>query len=225
MPHCVYPRFLPVLYVLCLLVFIGSGLTPIKADQGIVLSNSCLTMLKNNITTNCPTYEQILTVFPDTSNRRMSGDFNNIEGILQRAEPQYENHYDQYRYDALNLMWIDPPGDVLDKISLITIAPDDFTYKIKGQVMTNNTLLVGDSRYINSKCHDATISAKLWLFLLGDTIQLMNHNCDRNHTNFEEVKKRIYGKTEHDITTSYKYKLDKWIAESKIRCKQKCFEY
>ena len=211
--------------VLIVIAAIGVSLPPSFSDQGIILSNSCKTMLKNNITTNCPTYEQILSVFPDTSNRRMSGDFNYIDGILQRAEPQYENHYDQYRYDTLNLMWIDPPGDVLDKISLITIAPDDFTYKIKGQVMTNNTLLVGDSRYINTKCHDATISAKLWLFLLGDTIQLMNHNCDRNYTNFDEVKKRIYEKTEHDITTSYKYKLDKWIKETKIRCKQKCFEY
>jgi len=33
---------------------------------GIVLSQSCLTMVKNNMTTNCPTYEQLEALFPDT---------------------------------------------------------------------------------------------------------------------------------------------------------------
>lgn len=196
------------------------------ADYGINLSNTCLTMLKNNISTNCPNYEQILTLFPDSSNKKISGGFIYKEGILQRQEPQYEHHWENYRYDEnKDRLWIDPPGDVLNKIKLITITSNDFTYKIQDQKITNNSLLVGQGRYISINCSQAIITAKNWIFLLGDTMQTMKKNCIPGSSNFDEIKILSWEKTKHDITTSYKWKLDKWIKESKEKCRVKCFEY
>ena len=194
-------------------------------DYGIVLDNTCLTFLKNNLTTNCPTYDLINLIFPDTSNRKISGDFVIKQGIFQRQEPQYEHHYNNYRYDDREILWIDPPGDVLDKLDLITITSHDFSYKIGGQTITNSSFKVGISRYITPNCSDAIITANNYLFLLGDTMKTIKENCVPGSSNFNEIKIKTWEQTKHDITTSYKYQLDKWIKESLIKCKVKCFEY
>ena len=211
----------PLVYALILSMSIGAA----YADYGIVLSDTCLTMLENNVSSNCPNYDQIIGVFPDTSNHKVSGNFVYDKGILQRQEPQLEKHFEYYRYDNIDTLWIDPPGDVLEKVNLITITSNDFTYPIKTQEITNNTLLIGNNRFISKNCDQAIITAKNWLFLLGDTMQLMKHNCDKAFTNFDEIKIKRWERTIHDITSSYKYQLDKWIKESKEKCRVKCFEY
>ena len=195
------------------------------ADYGIVLDDTCLTMLQNNINANCPNYEQIMILFPDTTNQDISGHFIYKNGIIQRQEPQLEKHLEYYRYDSKDTLWIDPPGDVLEKINLITITSYDFTYKIGNQVITNNTILIGQSRFISKNCDSAIITSKNYLFLLGDTMRFLKRNCDPSQTNFDETKIRTWERTKHDITTSYKWKLDQWIKESKTKCVNKCFEY
>lgn len=210
-----------IVYALILSLSYGTA----YADYGIVLSNTCLTMLTNNLTSNCPTYDQILTLFPDTSNQKISGGFVLKDGIIQRQEPPYENHYKNYIFSEKDLLWIDPPGDVLDKVHLITITSHDFTYKIKNQIITNNTVLIGQGRYVTPNCRSAIITADNWLFLLGDTMQYLKHNCDKGFTNFNEIKIKTWERTIHDITTSYKWQLDQWIKESKEKCREKCFEY
>ena len=194
------------------------------ADYGIVLSNTCLTMLKNNISTNCPGYDEIMALFPDTSNQKVSGGFIYKDGILQREEPQYEHHYNNYIYESKDKMWIDPPGDVLDRIHLITITSRDFIYPIKDQKITDSSIKIGQGRYIAPNCRSAIITAENWPYLLGDTMVLLLHNCDRTFTNFDEIKIQTWERTKHDITTSYKWKLDQWVKESKEKCSiQKCF--
>ena len=211
-----------VVYALILSLSFGAA----YADYGIVLDNTCLVFLKNNLTTNCPTYDLINLLFPDTSNRKISGDFVIKQGIYHRQEPQYEHHFNNYRYDEnKDRIWIDPPGDVIDKLKLITITPHDFIYKIGGQTITNNTLLTGVSRYIDPHCSSAIITANNFLFLLGDTMQTLKKKCAPNSSLFNDTKIETWEKTKHDITTSYKYKLDTWIKESKIKCLGKCFEY
>lgn len=207
------------------LVLSMSQIGAVHGDYGINLSNTCLTMLKNNVSTDCPNYEQILTLFPDTSNQKISGHFIYKEGILQRQEPQYEHHFKNYDYDNIDTLWIDPPGDVLEKVNLITITSNDFTYKIPNQIINNFTLLIGQGRYISPNCDKATITAKNWLFLLGDTMKTMKENCSKGSSNFDEIKILSWEKTKHDITTSYKWKLEQWIKESLIKCKGLCFEY
>ncbi len=220
------PRYLAFSFILSLGFITSSGMGfPVYADLGIVLSDTCLSLLKINASTNCPTYEEILILYPDTSNHKWSGGFDYIDGILQREITTFNNHFEFYRYDSVSITWIDPPSDILEKIPLITISASTFEYKIPFQNITNSSVSIGHDRYVSSKCDEALISAENWLFLLGDTIQLMAHDCDEEFTNFNEVKLRTWERTQHDIKTSMKWQLDKWIQETKINCKLLCFTY
>lgn len=210
---------------------------------GISLSNSCITMLQNNIETDCPTYEQILAIHPDHSNKVISGDFEYVDGYLQRTQGMAKNnHFEYYKYhntfidsslktgNTSILTWVDPPGDIREKIRLITIEPSLPEYKINGissEISHNGTNLIitGHNRWIADDCQSITISAEDWIFLLGDTIHMANHNCDEEYSSFNHIRELKLQKTEMDISTSYKYKLEKWIEESKNNCVTLCRQY
>lgn len=195
-------------------------------DIGIVLSRNCITMIQNDIPTECPTYEEIMALHPDTSNHKVSGDFEFINGMLQRGKAPYNDHIGWYEFEEKRI-WIDPPGDIRDKIMIITIENNLGDYLIKGKSyhVTNQTITMGHERYVDAECYNASISADNWVFLLGDTIRYMDNRCNEEYTTFDHIKKVTLEKTFQDITTSYKYKLEKWIEESKKSCKELCFQY
>ncbi len=174
-------------------------------------------MLKNNITTDCPTYEELNTLYPDTTNQKISGEFiTDDNGYYHRDHTLYHNQYKFYQHSDELITWIDPPADTIEKIPRIIIQPGDFDYKIKNQVLNNtSTYMIGQNRYVSSTCTYMMISAANWFFLLGDTIQYLVHDCDINYTNFNENKTIEHYQTYHDITTSYKYQLDNWFKEAK----------
>lgn len=186
------------------------------ADFGIVLSNTIITMHKNNVTNNFPTYEEINVLFPDTSEPHISGGFVTDEsGYYHRENKKMHNHFNYYKYHDQSVTWIDPPGDVIEKIPRIIIAANDFEYKIGQQTITNSSYVVGQNRYVSSTCTYIIISGDDWLFLLGDSIQYLLHNCNPEYTNYNEIRKIEWEATKHDITTTAKYQLEKWIEESK----------
>ena len=188
------------------------------ADIGIILSKTCITMLKNNASTNCPTYEEINLLFPDTSNQQVSGAFNYSDGFYERQPTKFKNHYEYYRYVDEPVTWIDPPGDIIEKIPRIIIQARDFEYTIKDQVVNSTSIKVGHSRYVSSTCTYSIITGANWLFLLGDTLKYLKSDCDPNETNFDEIKIKSWEAEHHDITTSAKYKLEQWIKASIERC-------
>ena len=86
------------LVILCMLIVLFV-LSPDQADArtnydvGISLSKSCIAMIKNNFTTDCPTYDEILVLFPDNTNQDISGKFVYKDGYLQRDTTKYINHF------------------------------------------------------------------------------------------------------------------------------------
>jgi hypothetical protein len=84
------------LFLSCALILnLGSGLPSIDAiNFGIVLDNTCKTILRNNVTSNCPTYEDVITVFPDTSIQDVSGRFDYFDGIYQRGPEKLHNSFE-----------------------------------------------------------------------------------------------------------------------------------
>ena len=199
-------------------------------------------MLQNSIDTDCPTYEEILALYPDRSNRIISGDFEYVDGYLQRTEGMAKsNHFEYYRYHNNNhfdrqlnqnntgvITWIDPPGDIRTRIKLITIEPSLPEYTIRGvsfNSTNHNSIFTGHDRWIDDYCRNITISATDWIFLLGDTLHLVNNDCDEKYSSYNHIKELKRQKTEMDITTSYKYQLEQWIEQTKQKCKEICFEY
>lgn len=189
-----------------------------RAYIGIQLSTTCITMIKNNIKTNCPTYEEILLLFPDRTNRKMSGDFVVKDGFLQRDSTPYLNQIEYYRYETKEPIFIDPPSGMLKHIKLIVIESSITEYKIVDQTITNNTLLIGTGRSENSDCSEVRITAFDWQLLLGDTVYYVKHNCNKAFTNYDPIMKKTWNRTIHDITTSYKYQFDLWLKNAIEEC-------
>lgn len=190
-------------------------------QYGIVLSKSCITMIKNNLTTNCPGYDEILALFPDNTNQRTSGEFSYIDGIFQRGSPKYLNPIQEYVYRDSITLWIDPPGTVINKIKTIVIHPSVPEYKIKIEStrMDDYNITFGIDRWINPNCTEANITAKDWIFLTGDTLNYMQHNCDPKFTNFDSTITKSFEKSYQNLAHSSKHKLADFVKEAKEKYK------
>jgi hypothetical protein len=181
---------------------------------GVSLSKTCETMIRNNFTTTCPTYKQLIQL---DNSEAISGKFiTDSDGFFHRGDEAVQNSYRFYWNDSQIRIIVDPPGSMMDRMKMIYIQPNFDTYIVREDktiddkfeiIQGNRTLTSGDKtklvnfdvrnqtdtfatviyhdRYIN-KCHEAKINADNWLFLLPDTIHLMRNGCDRDYTAFEE---------------------------------------
>jgi len=228
----VYPRFLSSSHsaiVLTVVCCIGAWLTPIYAENfGITLDNTCKTMIRNNISSNCPTYEDIITLFPDTSIQDVSGKFAYYNGIYQRTPTKFTDSFEYYRFWNSTILFIDPLVETATRIKLIEIKANLEQYLLRGETKsynpTDHTLTMGIGRYIDS-CRLAYVDASNWIFLVGDTLNHMNNDCSADSTQFNSTVITKLGKVQHDITTSYKYKLEAWQKEMINRCGHKVCIY
>ncbi len=175
-------------------------------DFGISISNTCYTMHKNNISSNCPTYEAIMSLFPDTSNQLVSGEFIYKHNQLQRDRPQLEDHYKYYAFQNRTIIFIDPDAQLQSQLSMIRIESSLPEFAINYSIV-NNTRYMGEGRYID-ECRNAVIDGRNWIFLIGDTMQYIAHDCHSTFTLFSDVKEIKMYKIIHDITTS-----SKWLHE------------
>jgi len=188
-------------------------------DIGIALDRTCLALIKAEMKTDCPTYKEILLLFPDTSNKRISGDFVFKDGILQRENPNYKNHLNAYRYEK-PVTWIDPPADIRDRIKLITISTKLPYYLIDGSKQKqNNTLVFGKDIYVDRlRCYNAIITAEKWIVLLGSVMQHLQGGCKSDLNNIVKIYQTP---TEHDPKSSAWYKYKQWLADAKLQSKDK----
>ncbi len=159
-----------------------------SSDIGVILSNTCLAMIKNNVTHNCPDYTAIQSTFPDVI--------------------------------------VDPKSDIINRIRLITFVTNLDDFKVYPNStnsnydnMTNSFgYTMGTSRHVDESCNTATITIQNALILLGDTINLMAHDCDEEFTNIESIKKWSKNATaiNHDDFKEYQYQ--RWLDDVKTNC-------
>lgn len=217
------------LFAIVFIVAIGAGIIPqIAAENyGIRLDNTCKTMLINNISSNCPSYEDIITLFPDTSNRKITGEFGYHNGIYQRLPTKLINSFEYYRFWNTTLLFIDPPSNTNDRIRIIEIKANLGEYKLPGSGTydpKNHSLTLGVGRYIDS-CRTAYVDSSNWVFLVGDSINHMKANCSPESTTYVDRITTSLNRTVHDIRDSYKWKLTQWQNESIERCGHKICIY
>jgi len=178
-------------------------------------------LIKLNATqTECPTYEEIMLLYPDTSKRDISGNFTYIDGILQREPPQLEKHFEYYRYNDAEHLFIDPPYDRTFHMDMIIIETQIPTYKVKGSYyITNDTVTFGHSRMMAKGCDTASIGSDVWLEYLGDTINYMKNGCDEEYTNVSTIDKLVLIPTEigEEFRQKY-YEMEKWLRDMAEKC-------
>ena len=187
---------------------------------GITLSNTCITLIKNNIDSTCPTYEFLSQI--DSSNVNVSGDFVYDESnFLHRGTPQLQNSHQWYKFDNSTRLIVDPPSGY--NISTIIIQPNFDTYISRESNIITDTFsrTLYHDRYIDN-CKDAKINSDKWMELLPDTIYHMRQGCTENSTNFIEEEIIFNTFIELDISQTASYQYNQWLESSKELCKEKC---
>ena len=159
-----------------------------SSDIGIILSNTCLTMIKNNVTNNCPSYDLIKSTFPDVI--------------------------------------VDPDSEIIDEIRLITIVTSLNNYKLKpnstniqyDSITNSFDYVMGKSRYVDNSCNNVILSADNFIFLLGDTINYLTHDCDENYTNADTIIEWSKKATPINKTDFKEYHYQSWLSHTIQNC-------
>lgn len=101
---------------------------------GIQLSRTCLQMEKFNVSSNCPTYKDLLQF--DNTVKSMSGDFTNESGVWLREQSKYKKHCNFYHPSAFPLLLVvDPDGcwfreRGISTVTIQAISPEKMLYKL-----------------------------------------------------------------------------------------------
>ena len=172
-------EFICISFVCALVPSFGAGLAHAESFA-IVLDNNCLAYHKNNLTSNCPTYEEINLLFPNDP----------CPYIAERCLRYYE-------FDSAHRYFIDPTAEILDRIKTITLRANFKEFKLPQQQGFNNTshsIQLGVGRYIDDSCHNAYIDANRWVALTGDTIYHMLKDCTPSSTNYDESRQITFDK-------------------------------
>ena len=159
-------------------------------------------------------------IYPDTSKRDISGDFAMIDGVLQREPPQLAKHFEFYRNNSDEHLFIDPPIDRTFAMDMIVIETQIPTYKVKGSyVVANDTITFGHSRMMDRACQNAAIGADIWLAYLGDTIHYMKNDCEEEFTAVSTLSQMLLFPSEvGDKMLNQWYQMQKWIEEMTEKC-------
>lgn len=170
----------------------------------------------------CPTYEELDLIYPDNTHPGVSGEI--IDNV--REPPSMVNqwkYYEQQEYEYV--IFYDPPPEIVFRSHHITIQPSIPTYKLNQGVsnslnMTENKVIFASDRWVGNSCGSASISAKVWVSLLGDTMNYMKNNCDDSQTIFNHNVTYTYSNaslTKQENSKLYSWQLDlqnyiqKWI--------------
>lgn len=220
-------RLFAIIFSITLVFIIPAAMAiPYPTDTqtiSIQLSQSCQAMLKNNVTTTCPSYEDLVKLGWDDS-LPGSGEFEYDENnFYHRGTPIYKNVHELYRYDDYHIL-IDPPSSVASRTKMIIINPTLPEYIPLGEyVKEDHKRVIAKDRYV-SNCKEATITSDNWEFMISDTVYYLRNGC--THTNFDEITVIEDYISSMDRTTSKQYKHNKWVEESIEKCKtQICKEY
>lgn len=190
---------------------------------GVRISDTCMKLIRNNFTTACPSYDDLLGI--DSSNQYVSGYFIvEDDGFLHRMEPKYKNSWKWYEHDEKIRIIIDPPSGMAEKIPMITIENNFGVYFRADDFRINDESVrkYNQHRYI-SNCYEAILSADIWQKALADTINMLQTGC--RITEIQETFTEELPKTEIDITTSPNWHYKQWLSEAKNSCKTICKQY
>lgn len=196
---------------------------------GIALSPTCVRLVATDNPGNCPTIKELYDLQLDTSNTKISGDFKIVNGIFQRDTSNLPmvNHYNWYKQFFDKMMYfIDPPGDMRDRIKMITLVTHLEGYTLPGDLKkVNHTRTLNEVRYVDDKCRNAVLVVDEWEKTLFDTIHYMIHNCSTKETQLITRYTITDPVMDHDITTSAKWQLENrtnWIKENCLKEYGKC---
>ena len=124
----------------------GKNLSHLTTKIGVSLSKSCQTMIKNGFESNCPTYKQLVQL--DSSDTGISGKFTTEDGFFHRGPEAVKDSYRYYWDDKQIRIFVDPPGNMANRIKMIYIEPNFKTYTVAGDMTIHNEFEIVDAAKI-----------------------------------------------------------------------------
>lgn len=203
------------LIISCLTIPICAEAATYKGKAvGIIIEKSCLSSDK------CLKYSDIIQY--DNTDPVYMGGFIEKDGDIARHSNSKQNNYKWLDYEKNYTIIVDPPLKFYNQIPLITILSKLDEYHDSGQYQVKEYKTIPDAkatkkiryyshtRYVDSGCNNAFITAKDWHKVLNDTIQYLKSGCDPSKTKIKTIANVTDALTKHDISTSYKWKDQKW---------------
>lgn len=153
---------------------------------GIQLSQSCITLEKHQIKSNCLTYDKLKEF--DNSNSLLGGQWVN-DTWFHRLNAHVKNAY-QYYDSNKYLVMVDPDASFTTGAKMIIVQSGSFVFTDPNQVVgKNHTATATNNRYV-SNCAEAQVSSDL--NLVNDTISYLENGCKTSSFNAIKIVKTPY---------------------------------
>lgn len=95
-------------------------------NVSIVLSNTCVALIENNLPNNCPTYTELVKQYDNTL-QHLSGEFVPTEFDIKRGVPQLQNHWKYYEYlPHWRIISVDPDAEFMTRSVVVEIQARSF---------------------------------------------------------------------------------------------------
>ena len=184
----------------------------------ISLSQTCITLVKNNMSSTCPDYTLLSSL---DSSMIVSGEFSLDEGgFFHRSNAKFKQSHLFYNFDNTPRLIVDAPNG--SNFGKIIIMPNFDNYIVKNSnISDNNSRTIYHDRFIDD-CKIAYINSDKWELLIPDTIHHMRNGCSDDTTNYQEAEIIVDPVTVIDISQSPNYQYSQWLESVKESCKVQC---
>ena len=183
----------------------------------IELSQTCITLVKNNMSSTCPDYQLLSKL---DSSLSVSGEFILDEtGFFHRSSPLVKQSHLFYDFDDVPRLIVDAPNG--SNFGKIIIMPNFDNYVVNQSISNNHSRTIYHDRFIDD-CTIAYINSDKWKFLITDTIHHMRNGCSEDTTKYQEAEIIVDPVTTIDISQSPNYQYSQWLEIIKEKCKIKC---
>ena len=151
-----------------------------KGDYvGIVLSQACINMESNNITSDCITYDRLKNL--ENVNPLLKGVWVN-NPYPHKIYPTFKGVWNYY--DGPPVILVDPPSDFMKRARILTVQSNSFTWQSPNDINNNTQLVQHLNRFVQSDCNEGIVSSDYRL--IRDTVLYMMSGCTKS--NYNDVK-------------------------------------
>lgn len=191
----------------------------------IILSQSCIRAIENQVPTKCPTYRELKEVF-DSTLPEISGEFVDLGYDISRQDPKYKNYWNYYKQlKSWKVITVDPDAEMMKRSAVIEIQPSGFSYleNISSHDKDPSLNVVDEERYIwndikiTDRCNKAIVAPDM-----QKITDVINHFLSKCQTEIDTKQTIEHELTDMFIGDSQFYAYQHWLQEAISKCKTKC---
>lgn len=182
---------------------------------GITLSRTCELMIKNNMSTQCPSYHDLS--YYDNGDAEVFGKLSD-DALGMRLGTNYTLTNDLFTDYNIWYVLVDPPNAAYQHMTHIRIDTKVMWLYHADITVDHRAIEFNEQRYIAEYCQYAVINAENWISLLPDTIYHMRNNCAPNTTMLNHTSIERFPTTYWNPLDSIAYQERLWLEDTIENC-------